>query len=171
MKWFKRVWTRLVTLLRGGSDPFQLTETVEASVSPIELGIYRIDADRNGLTLADWIRTTLNAGVSADTMKHMAKGRGNQDVMDMAFKQLDEDEMFSGPVFPLAPKSKYMDQVSGHPCRFLNPELPSNYTRAECSGSCKSRQVGFNGRPCFWSSMVAKECDAFAPKTLPTTKR
>ena len=171
MNWLKRVWARLRTLVRGGSDTFQLTETVEASVCPIELGIYRIDADRNGLTLADWIRTTLNAGVSADTMKHMSKGRGNQDVMDMAFKQLDEDEILSGPVFPLTSKRKYMDPVSGHPCRHLNPELPQNFTRAECSGSCKSNMVGFGGRPCFWSSMVAKEFDAFQPKTLPTTKR
>jgi hypothetical protein len=171
MKWLRRLWARMRTRLSGKGNPFELSETVEAVVSPMELQIYRIDADRNGLDLATWLRTTLNAGVSASTLKHLSKGRGNQNVVDMAFAALDEDDILGGPVFPLAPKSKskYMDKVSGHPCRHLNPDLPKNMTRAECSGSCKSSMRGYGGRPCFWSSLAAKNCDAFQPKTNPTT--
>jgi hypothetical protein len=152
MKWLRRLWARMRTRLSGKGNPFELSETVEAVVSPMELQIYRIDADRNGLDLATWLRTTLNAGVSASTLKHLSKGRGNQNVVDMAKS-----------------KSKYMDKVSGHPCRHLNPDLPKNMTRAECSGSCKSSMRGYGGRPCFWSSLAAKNCDAFQPKTNPTT--
>jgi hypothetical protein len=163
VRWLRRLWARL----RGLADPFELSETVQAPVSPIEMRIYRFDADRNGLSMNEWIRTTLNAGVSAHTMKHLAKGNGSRKtVMDMAFDMLDEDEIFGGPVLPLPPERKYMDRISGHPCRHLNPTIPANFTANECQGVCKSTKVGFNGRPCFWAPLAAKNCDGFEPKRV-----
>ncbi len=163
MRWLRRLWARI----RGVADPFAQSETLEAVVSPIELQIYRFDADRNGMTLAEWVRTTLNAGVSEHTMKHLAKGsNARKSVMDMAFDMLDEDEILGGSVMPLPPVRKYMNQVSGHPCRHLNPTIPANFTANECQGVCKSRKPGFEGRPCFWGSLAAKNCDGFEPKLV-----
>jgi hypothetical protein len=163
MRWLRRLWARL----RGVADPFELSESVEAPVSPVEKRIYLIDAARNGMSLRDWIRTTLNAGVSDHTMKHLAKGNGpRKDVVDMAFDMLDEEEILGGRIIPLPPRKKYMDQVSGHPCRHLNPTIPKNMTAAECQGSCKSRKPGFEGRPCYWGPLAAKNCDGFDTKRV-----
>lgn len=162
MQWLRRIF-RL-----DEADPFALTQSIKASVSPVELKIFRIDADRNGITLHDWIRSTLNKGVSADTMRHLSKGVGEDiDVLNTAFELLEDHELLGGNAAPV--RKKYM-KISGHPCRHLNPEIPQNYTKASCQGSCNSRHPGYGGRPCFWGAPVAKDCDAFQAKTIPIAK-
>lgn len=48
-----------------------------------------------------------------------------------------------------------------HPCLHLDPSIPQNYTARDCKGTCRSPAQ--YGRPCFWASAQAPNCDKFVP--------
>lgn len=159
------MWSWLKSLFRRRrTGVFTLSEQVSAPVSRMELEIFEIDAQRSGLSLEEWIRRTLNAGVSRETKVHLAKGReGLGKALDAAYSSLDDENDGSLPRIVRMPTPP---AISGHPCRNLNPQIPSNYTANECQGTCTSKTVGFAGRPCFWAALAAKGCDAFEPKRV-----
>ena len=168
MSWWQRVrrWLR-----REPSDLFALTNVVQTKVSDIEFGVYRREANRNNMTIAEWARSTLNKGVSPNTLKQLSDGHGGAEALDFAYRLLDEEDRLlegtsgSFPILPLGPRRKTMDKIlSGHPCFHLNAELPPNFTRNECQGTCASNDPGYRGRPCYWSSLAAKECGGYGPK-------
>lgn len=175
MNRLRALWCRLKALFtRKKLNPFLLTESVEAKVSPLELQVYRIDADRNGKNLGEWVRDTLNRGVSAQTLAHLKKGStSRQDSINAVYNMLDSDDVeFGGaPILPIRKKPKPMaKKLSGHPCMNLDAEVPTNFTGAECQGVCTSNKPGMAGKACFWSSLVAKQCDAFEPKRVLNTR-
>jgi len=171
MNKLRALWKRLKAILKKSSkNPFLLTESVTTRVSPVELQVYKIDADRNGKTLMEWARDTLNSGVSQQTLVHLKKGStSRQDSVDAVYKMLDDEDLdFSGaPILPIRKKTRMTaKKISGHPCMNLNAEVPTNFTASECQGVCTSNRPGMAGKACFWSSMVAKQCDAFEPKRV-----
>lgn len=174
MKRLRALWSRLKAIFKKKSkNPFLLSETISSNVSPVELQVYRIDADRNGKSLGEWIRDTLNGGVSQQTLAHLKKGStSRQDSIDAVYRMLDEDDMdlTGAPIIPIRKKTPMPKKLSGHPCMNLNAEVPPNFTGAECQGVCTSRKPGMQGKACFWSSLVAKQCDAFEPKHVLNTR-
>jgi hypothetical protein len=162
MNWLRRLLARVFK--RRRNEPFALTETITVRISPVELGMFQTDAQRNGFTLDQWVREKLNKGVSQGTLLHLSKGH-NQSALEAAFN-LDDD--YQDPrVIPLGPRRAKMNkprQISGHPCQFLDPTLPPNMTANECQGVCAKRKPGWTGRPCYWSGQAAKNCDEFATK-------
>lgn len=170
MKWMKTLWALLVGIFRKNRNPFALTEKLSAFVSPTELHVYRLDADRNGKTLGEWVRSTLNAGVSRDTLVHLSKGSAaRQDALDAVYNMLDaEDRAYEGaPILPIRNEVRMSNKkVSGHPCRHLDPQIPPNYTAADCQGVCTNRKPGMNGRPCFWGALAASQCSGFERKRV-----
>jgi hypothetical protein len=157
---------------RKRSNPFLLTDSVEAKVSPLELQVYKIDADRNGKNLGEWVRDTLNRGVSSQTLTHLKKGSASrQNSIDAVYNMLDSDDFGGSPILPIRKKVEPMaKKLSGHPCMNLDAEVPTNFTGAECQGVCTSNRPGMAGKACFWSSLVAKQCDAFEPKRVLNTR-
>jgi hypothetical protein len=114
--------------------------------------VYKIDADRNGKTLMEWMRDTLNRGVSQQTLAHLKKGStSRQDSVEAVYKMLDDDEFdFVGAPIPIRKRSKPMTKkLSGHPCMNLNAEVPTNFTASECQGVCTSNRPGMLGKACF----------------------
>ena len=168
-------WKRILGLFRRKKPPgpFALVKTIQTNVSEVEFSIYELEADRNGMSLQDWMRSTLNQGVSRETLRRLSHGSG-QTALDMAYQMLDEEDRLTegtdtAPVLPLAPRKPMNKKLSGHPCFHLNAEIPPNFTANECQGICTSQQRGYSGRPCFWGSLSAKECPAFERKhILPT---
>lgn len=155
--WLKAIFRRRRT------GVLALTERVSAPVSRLELEIFETDADRSGLSLEEWIRRTLNVGVSRETRVHLTKGREGLDrALNAAYSALGEEN--DGP--PRIVRMPTPPAVSGHPCKNLNPQIPANFTANECQGSCTSKKPGFSGRPCYWSALAAKGCDGFEPKRV-----
>jgi hypothetical protein len=175
MKRLRKLWGRLKAIFKKTSkNPFLLSESITASVSPVELQVYRIDADRNGKNLGEWIRDTLNNGVSQQTLVHLKKGStSRQDSIDAVYKMLDDEDVayIGAPILPIRKiPSKMPKKLSGHPCMNLDANVPTNFTGNECQGVCTSRQPGMQGKACFWSSLVAKQCDAFEAKHVLNTR-
>lgn len=150
-------------------DPFELTKKVGTKVSEIEFSVYSLEADRNGITLEEWIRSTLNQGVTPET-RHRLSSASGKEALDMAFRMIEDDDYLEGantaPVLPLAPRKTMNKKLSGHPCFHLNAEIPPNFTANECQGVCTTEQPGFANRPCFWAPLTAKECPAFERKRV-----
>ena len=174
--WLTAIWGFLTRIFRTRTtNPFALTEDIKAKVSPVELEVYHLDADRNGKTLSEWVRSTLNSGISRDTLVHLSKGSvARQDALDAVYNMMDAEDG-GAPILPLRNERTMSKKVSGHPCRHLNPSLPPNFTTADCQGVCTSRKPGLNGRPCFWGSLAAQQCEGFdrkrvLPLGLPTKK-
>jgi hypothetical protein len=169
------LWKRIVGLFRRkkSRDIFEAGRTIQTSVSEVEFSIYRLEADRNGMSLQDWMRETLNRGVSRETLRRLSSGSG-QAALNMAYQMLDEEDRLSeatdtAPVLPLAPRRPMYKKLSGHPCFHLSAEIPKNFTASECQGVCTSQHPGFSRKPCFWGPLAATECPAFERKhVLPT---
>lgn len=170
MLWMKNLWKRLIQIFRRKGNPFELTAYVKSQVSPMELHIYKMDADRNGKSLSEWVRSTLNGGVSKSTMLHLSKGSDSlQNSLDAVYNMMDaEDRNYDGaPIIPLLRNEVRMPtNISGHPCRHLDPTIPKNFTASECQGICTNPMPGMNGRPCFWGAQAARQCNGFDTKRV-----
>jgi hypothetical protein len=162
MTWLRRLLARLFRR----RNPFALSQTIKVRVSPIELSVYQQDAERCSQTLEQWARDRLALGVSRSTLEQLSTTH-DQNMLKAAFGALEEDSR----VIPIGPRREDMAEPSkagttGHPCRHLDPTLPSNMTRAECQGVCAKRKPGWTGRPCYWAAAAAKQCDEFETKIV-----
>jgi len=170
MKLMRNMWKALKKIFqKKDNSPFALTEIVTTRVSPVEQQVYKLDADRNGKSLSEWIRETLNNGISKQTLVHLSKGSdARQDSLNAVYNMMDEaDREAEGlSLLPVRRETMSNKKVSGHPCHNLNPTIPVNFTANECQGVCESRVPGVGGRPCFWGPQAAHQCDAFETKKV-----
>lgn len=51
-----------------------------------------------------------------------------------------------------------------HPCVWLRPESPANFSRRDCEGTCTAPRQ--DGTPCFWGPASAPSCRFFRRKLL-----
>lgn len=149
---------------------FDLSESLTVKISPAERNLYETDAYRNGLTLQQWARKSLNSSVSRSTIDFLRKSR-DMSAAEKAFADLDqEDEFLLGTRthvkrLPVANNKL----ISGHPCYHNDARTPPNFAPSDCQGTC--RASSWDGRPCSWDSRSASNCMRFAPKVKPTTPR
>lgn len=144
---------------------------ISAEVSADEMGAYRDEAKRMGMTLSEWMRRALNSS--------LPKPVGPQ-AMDVAFAKLDEtsgqsgmEALLAGPnAVPAAlpaklPEVQQFQKLpvnepirSAHPCMYLKPQMPGVLRGGEAQGTCDQNTQ--RGKPCYWNAQsCAKNCSVF----------
>ena len=133
---------------------------IDLTVDPAEHRLYTAWANQLGFNLRDWVRHTLKRSIPDDVRHRYANSEDLANVQEMAFDLLDQmDGSVRNNTVP-APPIKVGNR---HPCRFLSPEIPDNYTWKDCHGICT--HVDKRGRPCNWNANVARQCPIFQIKT------
>lgn len=144
-----------------------LRPTVKIQLSEELLALYNHLANREGLSLDEWVRKSLNSAVPRAELRRLERGALHAAGLELANIQLDEDERLTSSVVSYDERPatrKALPVVHGHPCAHLLPKYPMGYTPRDCQGTCSSTQDGFRGRVCQWASTVANNCAAFEPK-------
>jgi hypothetical protein len=149
----------------------------------------RIWADKQGMTLSEYVRRTLVASVPKKEAQRQEQDERSLDVINRAFEELDQTESFPTGVFAMPPARKpqvgvpteaerthprqrvtrlSLTQVSTgvppgpHPCVHLALTEGPAHLQGQCHGSCN--QTSQRGRPCFWTPTTARNCPVFEPK-------
>ncbi len=163
---------------------------ISVQLDVTDYNLIRVWADKNGMTLSDYIRKTLVESVPVQEKKRM-NGDGTKSVMDVAFEHAEEqDKLDLGTgVMPLPPTSSRKPQKGvvteaerthplqrvtktgstqlpqvppgPHPCVHLSPQVPTNL-RGQCQGTC--RNTTQRGRVCYWPPTSARNCPVFESK-------
>lgn len=131
--------------------------------------LYTFAANREGLTLPEWVRRSLNKAVPSSELKRLEQKTLHAAGIEAAYQQLDRDEAsgltgLSSGGDAVAPatsaKKKRLPMVPGHPCRHLSAELPPGGTsQRDGQGTCTAQE-----RMCHWPAAVAAQCPVFRNK-------
>jgi len=153
--WLRRLWRRHVS-----QQPDQLT----FRVSTEERELVEFWAERNGTTVSEWLRDLVTQAIPTSERRKFEARYQLGEAMDFADQLLEEE---SGPKL-LQARESYPDPHEApvehlprnHTCRFLDDKaFPRFFDGASCFGTCDHKQQ--RGRPCFWPTQTAHECDYF----------
>lgn len=149
------------------------SRTVSLDVTNELYQLYVFAANREGLTLVEWMRRSLNKAVPSSELKRLEQKTLHAAGIEAAYQQLDRDEAqgltglsFGSDAVPApgasqpAQKRRSLPMVPGHPCIYLSPELPPGFTTRDAQGSC----VAQGDRLCHWTAAVAKQCPVYRGK-------
>lgn len=140
--------------------------------------LYTFAANREGLTLPEWVRRSLNKAVPSSELKRLEQKTLHAAGIEAAYQQLDRDEaagltgLSSGgdaiearAVTSSTKAKKRLPMVPGHPCRHLSAELPpGGSSQRDGQGTCTVQE-----RMCHWPAAVASQCPVFRNKIgIPT---
>ena len=152
-----------------------------------DYNVLRIWADKNNLTLSDYVRKVLMASVPQPEKKRM-NGDGKKSIVDVAFEEVDkQDEVGTINTMTLPPTRKPQKGVvteaerthplqrvtklthtqlpvvppGPHPCVHLSGQVPPNL-KGQCQGTCT--QSSQRGRVCYWTPTTARNCPVFESK-------
>lgn len=121
-------------------------------------------AHRQGTTVQEWLRDTVSRAIPTSERRKFEARYQLGEALDFADQLLEEE---SGPRLLPAPEPEPDASEGGvehlpkdHTCRFLDDQnFPKFYDAASCFGTCDHKQQ--RGRPCFWPTQTATQCDYF----------
>ena len=148
----------------------------------------RIWADRNGVTVSEFVRRTLVGAIPAEEQRRIDGAEQTGSLLDRVFEELDKaEDPFTG-VFLMPPARvpqagvpteaerthpaqrvirTALTQVAAnvppgpHSCVHLLLQTPL-HLQGQCQGTCD--QVQQRGRPCYYAPTIARTCQSFEPK-------
>lgn len=127
------------------------------------------EAKDRGLSPVDWVRSTLYQALPLPPVLTILSGDVAKHNLDEAYLQLEEHDRLTGFAPPASLFAKSLPETTlpdkkdpaRHPCTNLDPGKVSMYqAKVPCQGSCMAK--GLEGKPCFWSAQVAKQCPAYS---------
>lgn len=180
------LWLRKRTQARMAESKTKLSVQLDVK----EYNRIRVWADKNGMTLSEFVRVTLLNSIPIEEQRKLSGAEETGSVMDRVYEELDKADAESpyAGVFPMPPARRpqvgvvneadrthpaqrvnktTLDQAVSHvppgphPCVHLGAGSPS-YIAGQCQGTCG--QVQQRGKPCFWTPTTARNCQQFEPK-------
>jgi hypothetical protein len=158
--WVRRKWRGWVSRRAKPSISFR--------VSAEEKALVEFWAERNGTTVSEWLRDTVARAIPTEERRKFEVRYQIGEALD--FSDQIEDSEASVPLLPRheeeEPEPEHLHLPRNHNCGNLDDStFPKFFSGATCYGTCDHRYQ--RGRPCFWPTQTAHQCDHFRPAKVP----